>query len=147
MAFSGGGLVGTVAAWDQRGYRQSVVTGYSPAAGVLRPAYNVAARLWRYPALPPPGSQLDYCYLSLVCIKDNSTQTFAAMLNELMQRHRLRQSFVVAGFHERDPLLSVLRRYPRFSYPSRLYVVSWQDGEAEFQRLDRRIPYLEVGAL
>ena len=139
--------MGSAAAWDQRSFRQSQVAGYSRGLGAIRPLYNGLARLFGYPHLPPAGSYLDYCYLSLVCIKNNDPEILAALLAELIGRNRSRFSFLMAGFHERDPLLKVLRRYPHFSYPSRLYVVSWEDGEADFQRLDGRTPYLELGAL
>jgi len=54
----------------------------------------------------------------------------------------------MAGLHERDPLLPVLRQYRHFPYASRLYVVCWEDGEEDFGNLDDwRVPYLELGAL
>jgi radical SAM superfamily enzyme YgiQ (UPF0313 family) len=147
MAVSGGQAVGTAAAWDQKSFRQSVVTGYSTALGALRPLYNGLASLLKYPQLPAPGSCLDYCHLSLVCIKDDDKDIFEALLAGITRESRSRYSFMMAGFHERHPLLPALRRYHHFAYPSRLYVVSWEDGEADFQRLDNRVPYVEMGAL
>lgn len=147
MALSAGELVGTAAAWDQQRFRQSLVAGYSRTLGAVRPLYNAVASVLQYPHLPAAGSYLDYCYLSLVCTRNNDQRILTTMLSELIERNRSRFSFLMAGFHERDPLLTVLRRYHHFSYCSRLYVVAWEDGETDFQHLDNRVPYLEVGAL
>ena len=56
-------------------------------------------------------------------------------------------AFFMAGLHERDPLLPVLRQWRALSYTSRLYVVHWPDGRAVFEQLDQRPPYLELGSL
>ena len=55
LAFRGGKLAGTLAGWDQRGFRQSVVHAYSPGMRWARPFYNCWARLRGLPSLPPPG--------------------------------------------------------------------------------------------
>ncbi len=147
LAFHGNELVGTAAAWDQRAFRQSKVTGYDRPWRLLRPAYNLGARVLGYPTLPSAGTELDYVNLSLVCVKDNDAAVFGALLRELMKQSRGRHKLLVAGCHERDPLLRVLINYRHFSYFSRLYVVCWPDGESDFQKLNGRVPYLELGAL
>ena len=58
LAFSGEELVGTVAAWDQKSFRQSVVRGYNRRLTFLRIPYNVTARVTKNPILRRPGSNL-----------------------------------------------------------------------------------------
>jgi len=148
LAFSEQELVGTVAAWDQKSFRQNVVTGYNKRLTLLRLPYNWIARLLGYPILPPPGSKPDYFNLSLICIREDRPHIFASLLARLTKQYQSRYALFMAGLHERDPLLSVLRQYRHFSYASRLYVVCWEDGEEDFANLDRqRVPYLELGAL
>lgn len=147
LAYSGNQLVGTVAAWDQKKFRQSQVIGYSGKLSLFRLPYNVAARLLGYPILPRPGSYVDYINLALVCILDDDQPVFGALLAELLKRYRSSYSVLMAGLHEKDPLLPELRQYRHFAYPSRLYVVCWEDGETDFGNLDERVPYLELGTL
>ncbi len=148
LAFSGEELVGTVAAWEQKSFRQSVVMGYNKRLTFLRLPYNGIARLLGYPILPHPGSNLDYFSLSLICIRGDDPHIFASLLVQMIKRYRSHYSLFMVGLHERDPLLPVLRRYRHFPYVSRLYVVCWEDSEEDFENLDRwRVPYLELGAL
>jgi len=148
LAFSGEELVGTVVAWDQKSFRQSVVTGYNRRLTFLRLPYNATARLVGYPILPRPGSSLDYFNLSLICIREDDPHVFGSLLAQMIKRYQSHYSLLMAGLHERDPLLPVLRQYRHFPYASRLYVVCWEDGEEDFGNLDDwRVPYLELGAL
>ncbi len=148
LAFSGEELVGTVAAWDQKSFRQSIVRGYGRRLKFLRLPYNATAWLLGYPILPRPGSNLDYFNLSLVCIREDDPHVFESLLAQMIKRYQSHYSLLMAGLHERDPLLPVLRKYRHFPYESRLYVVCWEDGEEDFGNLDDwRIPYLELGAL
>ena len=148
LAYSGQELVGTMAAWDQTSFRQSLVIGYNRRLSLLRLPYNWIAPLLRYPMLPHPGSILDYFYLSLICIKENDPHVFTSLLARITKQYRSRHALFMAGLHERDPLLPILRQYRYFPYVSHLYVVCWEDGEEDFRNLDRwRIPYVELGAL
>jgi hypothetical protein len=83
----------------------------------------------------------------LVCIKDNNPQVFMALLAELMKRYKSGYDFFMAGFHESDTLLPVLKQYRYFAYPQRLFIAHYEDGEQDCNRLDGRVPYLELGAL
>lgn len=147
LAYSRSELVGTAAAWDQKSFRQSLVTGYNRQLTLFRLPYNVIARLLAYPILPRPGSYLGYINLSLICILKDNPRVFRALLVEMIRRYRSLYPLLMAGLHEQDPLLPVLRQYRHFAYPSRLYVAYWEDGEEDFENLDGRVPYLELGAL
>jgi hypothetical protein len=144
---SGGTVSGMCAAWNQSAFRQYVVAGYAPPLAVLRPLYNGIARVFGSAVLPRPGSNLSHISLALVCVRDNNPDVFAALVAQTIERHRSRHAFMIAGLHERDPLLPILRRYRHRRYLSRVYVVHWQDGAARFRALDQRIPYLELASL
>lgn len=147
IAAQSGRIRGTVAGWRQSAFRQSFVSNYRRSLAAMRPIYNILAFFLHYPTLPKIGETLDYSSLALVCIEDNDQDIFAALLSKLMSRLRDNCSFLMAGMHERDSLLPALQRHRHFAYRSRAYVVNWEDGEADFQRLDTRVPYLELGAL
>ncbi len=149
LAHVGGEVVGTVAAWDQSAFRQVMVTGYSRRLTLLRPLYNMVAQFLGYPVfLPRAGSPIsNYFSLSLVCVKDNNPQVFMALLAELMKRYKSGYDYFMAGFHESDTLLPVLKQYRYFDYSMRLFIAYYGDGEQDFNSLDGRVPYLELGSL
>jgi hypothetical protein len=147
MAFSGDRIAGVLAGWDQKAFRRSVVTGYGRWLRPVRLPYNLCARAAGLPPLPRVGAVLNYCYLALVCIREDDVDVFSALFERLMRDKRTAFSFVMAGMHERDPLLPALMRLRHWEYPSRVYVVCWPDGEPFFAELDDRVPYLELGSL
>lgn len=141
------GLLGIAAAWDQRGFRQIKIKSYRPVIGAFRPMINAGLSLYGYPTLPKPDTAMDSFSLGLICIKDDDRDIFASLLNAIAERYENSFSCMTAGLHQCDPLSDVLRRYKSIPYYSRVYVVCWGDGEADFSRLDTRVPYLELGAL
>ena len=153
LAFRDGRLVGTLASWDQSGFRQSMVSGYGPLLRVLRPVHNVWARLRRAPLLPPPGQALRYRMLALPFVEQNDPEVFRALLDTTMDEHARRAArdpgcrLALLGMHESDPLLPAARAYPSRTYLSRLFVVHWADGQSAYEGLDARPVYLELGCL
>jgi hypothetical protein len=148
LAFRGGAIVGTLAAWDQTGFRQIVVERYNGALRFVRLAYNAWAAVRRQPRLPPAGQPLRWLTAALVAIADDEAFVFEALLDRLLLRAAARGfDCLLIGLHELDPLLGRLRRRQAISYHARLYVVCWDDGEAFRQCLDGRPPYLELGCL
>jgi hypothetical protein len=148
LAWCGNELIGAVAAWDQRAFRQWRVTGYAPWLRLLRRPFNLLARLKHLPDLPKPGAALNCFVLSLICIRNSERAVFAALLEEIIRKNWNRYGFFLAGLHERDPLLPELAARPHFPLPSRLYAVAWEDGAESVRRLDLGlVPYLELGSL
>jgi radical SAM superfamily enzyme YgiQ (UPF0313 family) len=142
-----GALVGVVSAWDQREFRQSVIARYPSWLRVIRPYWNLAAKLARRPGLPAIGTRINGFYLSLVCVAGDDPMVFAHLVNAVMRARKGTNSVMLAGAHERDPLAQTLLDLPHLDFSSRLFVVCWEDGESDLGALDARVPYLEIGAL
>jgi hypothetical protein len=148
LAFRGDDLIGVVAGWDQRAFRQWRVTGYDAWLGLLRIPFNLVAKVRKMPLLPKPALPLHYFILSLACVRGNDRSVFEDLLEEVVREKRRHYAFFLAGFHERDPLLPELLARPHFPLPSRLYVVAWEEDAEAVQKLDRElVPYLELGSL
>jgi len=142
-------IVGSLAIWNQKAFKQSIIAGYGRSVRILRRAYNLFTAINKRPTLPNPGTYLNCQSLALVCIEKDRLEIFDTLLqNVLHNAHESKNLHsVLIGFHERDPLLAIARQRPHVEYLSRLYVVHWQDGDSAFHSLDGRIPYLELGAL
>lgn len=148
VARRGGRVVGTLARWDQSGFKQTRVVGYRGALRVLRPVCNLAAPLLRLPRFPRPGQHLSSCYAAGLAVEGNDPAIFAALLRRLYNDavggpH----AYVLVGLHERDPLAAVLREYRRTPYRGRLFCVHFEDGEAGWRALDGRLPHIELATL
>lgn len=147
LALRGDTIVGTAAAWDQSGFRQSVIHRYSRPLGVARPLYNLWTAVSGRPKLPPAGAPLAYRVLALTAVDDDEPAVLDELLDHLLAHRLAPGSFLLAGLHERDPLLPVIEQRATIHYDARLYVVFWDEDRAAFAALDERIPYLELGAL
>jgi hypothetical protein len=148
LAERGGQLVGTLAGWDQHGYRQSVVHAYHGWLRRLRPLYNAWAWLRGRPGLPKPRDAFRYLMGALPVVAEDDEGVFAALLGALRDRAAGGPcTYLLVGLHEADPLLRVARRYQTTSYVTYLFLACWPDGEEARAAVDGRSPYLEAGSL
>jgi hypothetical protein len=148
LALRGQQLVGVAGWWDQHSFRQTVVERYRGPLGWLRAPYNALAPLAGWPRLSSPGVPLRDVYLALPLVLNDDERVFAALLSEVMRRLADEPvDYLLAGMHESDPLLGVLRALRGVWYNTRLFVVTW-NGERELTAsLTGRPFYLELGAL
>jgi hypothetical protein len=145
---SDGRIVATMAVWDQRAYRQTVVCGYDRTLRSLRPVHNVTASLLGRPRLPAPGEQLGEGYVALAAVEGDRPDVADSLLSETLRRASARGlDYVLFGCHENDPLVPVAERRSFLTYTTHAFVVSWPDIEPE-PRYDPELPiHLEVGCL
>jgi hypothetical protein len=148
VACRGGQVVGLLGLWDQNGYKQTVVQGYSPALRRLRPLYNLAARIAGAPPLTPLGRPLASVYAAFLCMADDDPALFALLLNRVVAQAAARgYAFLTLGLSTRDPLLPVAKRRLHIPYYSRVYTVCWPGDEHFHLQLDGRPPYVEIATL
>ena len=145
-------VVGCVACWDQRPFKQAVVRGYSPRLARWRPFVNLLAPLTGTPHLPPVGSPLDFAYLSHVALEagdeaDASVAT-ALVLAALASAASRGLRYVVLGLSVSHPLLPAVRRaFSHRAYESVLYAAFWPEDEALAAALDGRPAHPELAIL
>ena len=143
-----GRLVGTLAAWDQHGYRQSVVHAYHGWLRWARPLYNTWAWLLGRPGLPWPGGAFRYLTGALPVVANDEDDIFATLLEVLRDRSTGGPwTHLLIGLHEADPLLRVAQRYQATDYVTHFFLACWPDGEEARAEADGRPPYLEAGSL
>jgi hypothetical protein len=148
LAERGGRLVGTLAGWDQRAYRQSVVHAYNGWLRWTRPLYNAWTGLHGRPGLPPPGEPLRILMGALPVVAGDDRSVYLALLEALRARAASGPwTHLLLGLHECDPLRPVADRYRSACYVTRLFLVSWPDGDAARTAVDGRVAYLEAGSL
>jgi hypothetical protein len=147
-AYRRGEMVGVLAAWNQRRFRQTVIEGYAGRMRWMRGLYNGWAGLSGRPRLPAPGSVLRYVTAAIPVVRDGDPEVFATLLRSLVARLAAEpHDFLLVGLHENDPLLPTARRFSVNAYVTGLYLACWQDGEPLRAELDARPLYLELGCL
>jgi len=149
LHFDGADIDGIMASWNQSSFRQTVVEGYSGILKYARPIINLVGRVkGNLPYLPQEGQQINYNCVALIVTKDNDPKVFDELITST--RNRLNESqtpLLMLGLHSQDSLQPVAQKHSVMRFPTRLYIVTWQDGEDSFKQLDVRVPYLELGSL
>lgn len=150
IARVGGRVVGCVACWDQRTFKQVVVRGYSPSLARWRPVLNVLSPVTGVPRLPRPGTPLRSAYLSHFALDpDLGKEVLPALVGAACTRAAEKGlDYAVLGLSARCRSLAVLQRaFKHRRYESVLYVAFWPDGEALAASLDERPSYPELALL
>jgi hypothetical protein len=149
VALRGGEVVGCVACWDQRAFKQVVVRGYSRRLAFWRPATNLMSCWTGVPRLPPAGMPLDFAYLSHVGVEDGDEDVFEALVIEGCRRALAKGAeYVASGLSARSRLLTPAQHaFNHRAYESMLYVAFWPDGERFVRALDGRPSNPELAIL
>ena len=149
MLVRNGTLRASVALWDQRSFKQSIVRDYGGQLARWRAVYNLAAPLMRRPRLPAPGARLESAYLSHLNASPDDPDAVVALVAEACREAAGRGlDYVMLGLDEANPLCAVLRaRFPTHSYVSMVYVVYWEDGAGAAAEIDERMLHPEVAIL
>ena len=143
-----GRLVGTLGLWDQSRFKQSLVCGYSTHVRMGRPFYNGYAAVFGKPKLPKVGESLNFRYAAIPVVTKSDPHIAESLITSACSILRKQSvDFLAAGFHERDPLLPIFRRYSGREYVTLVYLVHWPDECPESERITNRVPYLELGCL
>jgi hypothetical protein len=141
-------IVGTLACWNQRAFKQIVVHGYGGWLRPMRPLYNAWATLRHRPTLPIPGSTLPVRLAAIPVVRDNDPAVFRQLLEGTLRRlAEWREPLLLVGLHENDPLLPIARQYAGRDYRTTLYIVYWPEDVPDLGQLHQRVPYLELGCL
>ncbi len=143
----GGALVGTGAIWDQRAYRQAVVTGYAPALAGVRPLLNLGLGLLGQPLLPRPGTVLPLASVANFVVAGNEVERACRLVAALLAEARQRGLGLLAlSLATRHPLAEVLRlRFHARPYRARLYAVAWPGDP--LPEIPQELGFVEAGLL
>jgi hypothetical protein len=149
IALKNNNVVGTIAKWDQGNFKQTIIAGYKGFLRFIKPFYNLGATVIGLPKLPRPNTQLKFLYTGFIAVDTNEVEIFRALLramyNDAVDSN---YDYLLVGLHENDPLLRPIREdYHFIRYNSRVFVVCWDDGLDFYNKLDDRIPYLELATL
>jgi hypothetical protein len=139
-------IVGVIGKWDQGGFKQNIIGGYSFLFKVYKTVHNFVSGFSRIPKIPAVGEKINYLYLSFIATKDNDPDIFNFLLksvyNDLVNSDYL---YLVIGLHQDDKLLKSLKGFSCLTYRSNLYINFWQGDD--IYPFDNRVPYIELSTI
>jgi len=149
FAVKDGSMAGCAALWDQRAFKQTVVRGYGPSLGRVRPLANLIAPAFGMAKLPPVGGRVETIYLSHFMTEDESPDIAATLVSFAQKQAKKRGcDYMALGLSDRNPLTSALRRTFRHrTYKTVLYLVYWPEDASEADILDNRPAHPEIAIL
>jgi hypothetical protein len=148
LAWAEGQLVGTLGLWDQRPFKQTMITSYSRRLLLSRPFYNAVAGLQSKPQLPRVGKTLNLRYAAVPVVRSDYIEAADHLIDAATRSLRQDLSeLLLLGLHERDPLLERLRLLSGKEYVTLMFLVYWPDEPPDVERLACLPPYLELGCL
>jgi len=143
-------IVGCMALWDQRLFKQAVIRSYSKNLTRWRFIINAVAALKGVPKLPAINSILPHCYLSHIAIRDLRNEVFSVLLHAALKKARQgKVPLLTVGFAAQHPLNTLLEEvYTTFKNLSRIFLVFWSDQDQPQPPVDDTlIPGLDVSIL
>jgi hypothetical protein len=148
LAFRGSEIAGTLAVWDQNGFKQSVVAGYSPGLAAIRPALALAARFGMAPRLPRQGQSLPCLYAALISSRDADEALFRGLLDTVLtERANAGYAYLLLGLCQGHPFCEVAGRRAVMTIDSEIYVVYWPDAPPDRLPSGGRTAHLEIATL
>lgn len=145
IAFINGKAVGTVGMWDQKPFKQTRVTRYTPWLAVSRLPYNLYSMLFGGIHLPPPGNCFDYLTLHSLTIDHDNPEVFKALLDYVIEHYLQPKQGMVCGFFDNHPLEAALEAYKRQKLYSRHFLISYQQDPSESQ--SSTVRHVEIARL
>ncbi len=142
-----GRVVGCLARWDQRAYKQWVVKAISRRMAWARPFVNLLAPILGTPRIPAPGTTIAGAYLSHVAVDGDDPQVLLALLEAVYRDSRERNGLRVLTLSLPDdhPALPEVRaRFSHRDYATGIYTVSLGEGEDEIATLAGRRVFPEI---
>lgn len=139
-----GELLGFMAVWDQRPFKQLTVVGYSARMSAARAAFNFVAPVVGAERLPAPGSPLRCATAFHVCVAGDRPDVLRALLVD--SHNELRHtgcSFLNVGLDVTDPLAGAMRGMLAQPTDVNAYVMAQRAGIAP-EILDGRPLHYEI---
>lgn len=145
LAERNGEIVGMLAGWDQKAYKQTRIVGFKPIVKVLRPLYNLYVGLAGGFKLPAVGGALNYLTVYNTLVTDDDTAVHRALLDWLMAHQGQKYDAIATAFTHGDPLVETPRGYKRQKLFSSNFWLSY--GDDPRPGIDSRPLYVELGRL
>jgi hypothetical protein len=149
VVLDAGEIVACATVWDQRPFRQTVIRGYSQRLAFVRPWLNAGARIFGFPRLPDPGSELAHAYLSPLAINSQAPDILVNLVRLCAASVSGKGiEYLTLGFGAQNPQFEAVGgAFSCRRYSSRLYQVHWPKEGCRPEPLNGRMLFPEIAFL
>ena len=141
-------IVGTLARWNQRRIKQSVVRGYGEPWAGMRKWVNLAARVGLAPRLPAIGEPIRHAFASHLAVENDDPTVASALLAAVYNSAvEAGDDYLMVGLDTEHPFTPLVRRYRRVVYATQLFLATWGDEVALARKVDGRQMGAEIAVL
>jgi hypothetical protein len=143
---SGGDIVAFATLWDQRAYRQNIISGYH---GAMRIASHLsgASNLLGYIPFPKAGETAKFAVIGLACVKKQDEDLLEQLLSNVAKTARKRgYQTVVHGIPKGSWQFPLFEKTKKLSFDSKIYFTEPETTECEIP-VKTKPPHFEVGWL
>ena len=148
VAIDNSEIIGVVAKWDQKSFKQTRVTGYSKSIRIARRLTNSLARFTNIPYLPNPGKLLNYFYAAFPTTKNNNPEILDSLLSEISSdANNTNYNYFSIGLTQSDPLTKTAKSLSSREYRAKVYAVTFDRKNTRVPELNSLVPYLELATL
>jgi GNAT superfamily N-acetyltransferase len=145
LATRNGQIIGMLAGWNQKAYKQTRIVGFKPIVKLLRPLYNLYVSVGGGFKLPPIGGVLNYLTIYNIVVEKDDKAVFQGLIDWLMAHQGQKYDALATGLTHGDPLEEVPRGYKRQKLFSSHFWLSY--GDDPRPGIDDRPLYVELGRL
>jgi hypothetical protein len=131
------------ALWNQRGFKQYIVEGYSKTLKMIQ-KFSFISCILGYIEMPEEGKELDFPILSFFYSKDGNMEYYNLFLNQIAQAVRKKYKMFVIGICDDDPADSIYKKIRTINFKSKIYCA---DFTREFIFDKKRPKRIECGML
>jgi hypothetical protein len=131
------------ALWNQKGFKQYIVEGYSKTLKMIR-KFSFISGILGYIEMPEETKELDFPILSFFYSKDGSMEYYNCFLNQIAQSMRKKYKMFVIGISDDDPADKLYKRIRTINFKSKIYCA---DFSREFNFDKTRQKRIECGML
>ena len=148
VAESRGRIVGVLAAWDTRAFKQNRVLRYGPSMQVTRIAYTFMRPVFGFPRLPKPTEAFRDVHITDCAAVDRSPEIVHALLERVYADCRRRgYNTIIFASAAQDPILEAARGFPSEVVRSHIVAFSTDPELVADGRIDTSMPYVDVALL
>jgi hypothetical protein len=131
------------ALWNQKGFKQYIVEGYSKTLKMIQ-KFSFISGILGYIEMPEEGKEFDFPILSFFYSKDGNMEIYNLFLNQIAQAVRKKYKMFVIGICDDDPADSLYKKIRTINFKSKIY---YTDFSKKFNFDKTRPKRIECGML
>lgn len=114
------------ALWNQKGFKQYIVEGYSKTLKTIQ-KFSFVSKFFGYIEIPEEGKELDFPMLSFFYSKDGNMEYYSCFLNQIARIIKKSYKMFVIGISSDDPADLLYKKIRSINFKSKIYCADFKD--------------------